>query len=86
MTMHNKLYYDTERNGIKDKKSNTPKYYIGSKGLEAIDVIHQFNLSYDLGSACSYILRAKNKHQDGGKECITKAIEHLKYELRKIEG
>jgi len=86
MTKHNKLYYDIERNGRTDKKSNTPKYYIGNKGLEAIDVIHQFNLSYDLGSACSYILRAKNKHKDGGKECITKAIEHLKYELRKLEG
>lgn len=73
----------------KDKKwigGKIPDYYIGNKGLEAIEVIHQFNLSYDLGSACSYILRAKKKHQDGGKECITKAIEHLKYELRKIDN
>tara|TARA_R110002050_G_scaffold160718_1_gene290142 strand:+ start:26287 stop:26586 length:300 start_codon:yes stop_codon:yes gene_type:complete len=99
MTKHNGLYYDKNRNidefinkvseieyGIKIPENETPAYYIGNKGLEAIDVIHQFNLSYDLGSACSYILRAKNKHKDGGKECITKAIEHLKYELRKLEG
>jgi hypothetical protein len=99
MTKHNKLYYDTERNrdefrnkvseieyGTKIPENKPPAYYIGNKGLQAIDVIHQFNLSYDLGSACSYILRAKNKHKDGGKECITKAIEHLKYELRKLEG
>lgn len=94
MTKHNKLYYDTKRNRDEfinkvsqiEYGTKPPSYYIGSKGLEAIDVIHQFNLSYDLGSACSYILRAKNKHQDGGKECITKAIEHLKYELRKLEG
>ena len=66
--------------------SKTPKYYIGNKGMEAIDVIHQFELSYDLGNACSYILRAKRKHGDKGKECIEKAIAHLHYELRKIEN
>ena len=66
------------------KEPATPEYYIGSEGLEAIDVIHQFNLSYDLGSACSYILRAKNKHDDEGYECIKKAIHHLQYELKRI--
>lgn len=101
MTGKSKHYWDIDRNkshfqewqkkvseieyGPQKEETKTPKYYIGNKGLEAIDVIHQFNLSYDLGSACSYILRAKNKHKDGGKECITKAIEHLKYELRKLE-
>tara|TARA_R110002012_G_scaffold204477_1_gene374174 strand:+ start:1250 stop:1516 length:267 start_codon:yes stop_codon:yes gene_type:complete len=83
----NKHYWDLNRNGrFDEKESSTPEYYIGKNGLEAIDVIHQFNLSYDLGSACSYILRAKRKHKDGGKECILKAIHHLKYELRKLES
>jgi len=80
-----KSYYEYDRNGGKAPEGATPSYYIGSQGLEAIEVVHQFNLSYDLGSACSYILRAKNKHQDDGYECITKAIQHLKYELRKIK-
>ena len=44
-----------------------------------------FDLSYDLGNATSYILRCKRKHDDEGVECITKAIEHLKYELKKIK-
>ena len=79
------IEYGTEYKEPGKAKSKTPDYYIGSEGLEAIDVVHQFNLSYDLGNACSYILRAKNKHQDGGKECITKAIRHLQYELIKIK-
>ena len=66
------IEYGTEYKEPGKPKSKTPDYYIGSEGLEAIDVVHQFNLSYDLGNACSYILRAKNKHQDGGYECIKK--------------
>ena len=84
MTEHSKYYYEKDRNIEPKQNSNTPSYYIGNEGMEAIDVIHQFELSYDLGSACSYILRAKNKHNDFGEECITKAITHLGYELRKI--
>ena len=82
MTEHSKYYYEKDRNI--NKESKTPSYYIGNEGMECIDVIHQFELSYDLGSACSYILRSKNKHNDFGEECITKAIVHLGYELRKI--
>ena len=85
MNKKDKSYYEYDRNGRTDAKQYPPKYYIGSEGMEAIDVIHQFNLSYDLGSACSYILRAKNKHDDQGYECISKAIRHLEYELRKIK-
>tara|TARA_R100001163_G_C5066916_1_gene205635 strand:+ start:3596 stop:3856 length:261 start_codon:yes stop_codon:yes gene_type:complete len=81
----NKYYWDINRNkSYEEQKSEIPEYYIGKNGMEAIDVIHEFDLSYDLGSACSYILRAKRKHKDGGKECILKAIQHLKYELRKL--
>lgn len=89
MSDKHKSYFDFDRNGKKTleimEKNQTPNYYIGNEGMEAIDVIHQFELSYDLGSACSYILRAKNKHDDKGVECITKAIRHLEYELRKIK-
>ena len=87
MTKHNDLFYEKDRNIdlYKTEENKTPDYYIGNDGLEAIDVVHQFNLSYDLGTACSYILRAKNKHNDEGYECISKAIRHLEYELRKIK-
>ena len=79
------IEYGTEYIEPKKKQNKTPEYYIGSEGLEAIDVVHQFDLSYDLGNACSYILRSKRKHADEGYECIKKAIQHLKYELRKIK-
>ena len=77
-----KYYHDTERNKPID---NTPSYYIGLDGMKAIDVIHEFDLSYDLGNATSYILRCKRKHNDQGIECITKAIEHLNYEINRIK-
>lgn len=82
MSEKSKYWYDYDRNKPIDK---TPFYYIGNKGLKAIDVIHQFELSYDLGVACSYILRCKRKHNDEGVECIKKAIHHLEYELKKIQ-
>tara|TARA_R100000664_G_C2725853_1_gene117860 strand:- start:766 stop:1050 length:285 start_codon:yes stop_codon:yes gene_type:complete len=88
MSKKDKSYYEYDRNlpiNNLEKENKTPDYYIGNEGLEAIDVVHQFNLSYDLGNACSYILRSKNKHDDDGYECIQKAIRHLQYELRKIK-
>ena len=54
MKEKSKHYYDTERNTSID---TTPSYYVGLNGMKAIDVIHEFNMSYDLGNACSYILR-----------------------------
>jgi len=82
MSDKSKYYFDKERNNPIDK---TPSYYIGLYGMKAIDVIHEFELSYDLGSAVSYILRCKSKHNDQGVECITKAIVHLRYELKKLK-
>ena len=82
MKEKSKYYYDTERNKPID---NTPFYYIGNEGMKCIDVIHQFELSYDLGTAATYIMRCKRKHDDMGEECINKAIDHLRYELKKIK-
>ena len=82
MKEKSKHYYECDRN--KPIKT-TPCYYIGLDGMKAIDVIHEFDLSYDLGNAVSYILRCKRKHDDQGVECITKAIDHLEYELKKIK-
>ena len=78
-----KYYYDTERNK-EIKESKIPYYYIGLEGMEARDVCEQFDLSYHLGSACSYILRSSRKHKDGGVEDLTKAIAHMQYEINRI--
>ena len=64
-----------------------PDYYIGKVyGYEARKVVEDFDLSYNLATACSYLLRAKNKHTDGGVQDIRKAINHLHFELDKLHN
>ena len=62
-----------------------PDYYIGSKyKYEASKVVEDFDLSYNIGTAVTYLLRAERKHKSP-VECITKAMAHLKFELEKIK-
>ena len=101
MTKHNKYYHDKGRNGwiptttwqdevVEDKidysKDKTPNYYIGRVyGYEARKVVEDFDLSYNIGTATTYLLRAKRKH-DTSVDCIQKAINHLEFELDKIKN
>tara|TARA_R100001463_G_scaffold12311_1_gene33688 strand:+ start:1185 stop:1439 length:255 start_codon:yes stop_codon:yes gene_type:complete len=63
-----------------------PDYYIGKVyGYEARRVVEDFDLSYNLATAVSYLLRSKNKHSDGGIQDIRKAINHLHFELDKLQ-
>jgi hypothetical protein len=64
-------------------EEDIPSYYKGRNGYMAKDVVSNFDLSYNIGTAVTYLLRAKNKHQDGGVEDIRKAINHLHFELAK---
>jgi hypothetical protein len=66
------------------KDHRIPHYYIGSNGYEARKVVEGFDLSYNIGTACTYLMRAEKKHASP-VECITKAIAHLEFELEKIE-
>ena len=65
-------------------EKDIPSYYKGKNGYMAKDVVSNFDLSYNIGTAVTYLLRAKNKHQDGGVEDIRKAINHLHFELDRI--
>jgi hypothetical protein len=65
-------------------EEDIPSYYKGKNGYMAKDVVSNFDLSYNIGTAVTYLLRAKNKHQDGGVEDIRKAINHLRFELDRI--
>lgn len=88
---HNKLYYDRDRNidpnanRIKTfEEMEIPAYYIGKKyKIEARKVVSDFDLSFNVGSAVTYLLRHRNKHKDP-RECINKAIKHLIYELEEL--
>ena len=62
-----------------DKK--IPEYYIGKKyGYEARKVVEDYELSYNVGTAVSYLLRANSKHNTPVED-IRKAINHLHFEL-----
>jgi len=58
----------------------TPNYYTGKyKGIKAIDVIHDFELSHCKASALEYILRSGKK--DDEIQDLTKAINHLQMQI-----
>lgn len=68
---------------MKDKR--IPEYYIGKyHKYEARKVVEDFELSFNIGTAVTYLLRAERKHKTP-IECITKAIAHLEFELEKIK-
>tara|TARA_R110002073_G_scaffold176390_1_gene334075 strand:+ start:313 stop:522 length:210 start_codon:yes stop_codon:yes gene_type:complete len=67
------------------KDNRIPDYYIGSRyKYEARKVVEDFDLSYNTGTAVTYLLRAEKKHASP-IECIQKAINHLEFELDKLK-
>lgn len=68
----------------KTEDKRIPYYYIGNNGYEARKVVSGFDLTYNLGTAVTYLLRAYKKHPQP-TECIKKAIAHLEFELERIE-
>ena len=90
---HSKYYYDYTRNideakeVIKDLKSNPiPNYYVGNTyGYEARKVVEDWDLSYNVGVAVSYLLRCNYKHESPFED-IQKAINHLQFELDKLNN
>ena len=67
---------------MKDK--DIPKYYKGKNGYMAKDVVSNFDLSYNIGTATTYLLRAGKKEGNPAQQDIRKAINHLQFELDKI--
>ena len=91
---HNKYYYELDRNlpyinstnnlDKVDKDKRIPEYYKGKKGYEARKVCDNFELTYHIGTAVTYLLRAYRKHKTP-VDCIKKAIAHLEFELEKLK-
>ena len=65
-------------------ENEIPEYYKGANGYIAKDVVQNFDLTYNIGTAVTYLLRSKNKHDDGGIQDIKKAIHHLNFELDRL--
>jgi|TARA_R110000787_G_scaffold72567_1_gene161753 hypothetical protein len=67
------------------KQTTEPSYYSGTKyGYSARKVVEDFTLSYNLGTAVSYLLRAGKKEGNPPEQDIQKAINHLHFELEKL--
>ena len=67
------------------KTTTEPSYYSGTKyGYSARKVVEDFNLSYNVGTAVSYLLRAGKKEGNPAEQDIQKAINHLHFELDKL--
>ena len=88
MTKHNEYYWEIGRNGYVSTTTGDkriPSYYIGKyHKYEARKVVEDFELTYNIGTAVTYLLRAYRKH-DTPVNCIEKAIAHLEFELDKIK-
>lgn len=59
---------------------NHPKHYNFGK-YEVLDVIHDWNLGFNLGSAVKYIARAE--HKENKIQDLEKAIFYLKDEIKR---
>lgn len=68
-----------EKNSIVEN----PIHYKSKKGLQAIDVIENFGLGFNLGNVIKYVLRCEKKHNK--KQDLQKALWYLKRELDNAE-
>ena len=78
---------------MEEKTILVPHHYVGQVfGYKAYKIIEDYKLSYNLGSATKYILRAGNKpyvNDDARLSYIAdikKAISHLNFELEALEN
>jgi len=86
MSATNSAKNEATESDVDYSKDKIPNYYIGRVyGYEARKVIEDFDLSYNVGTATTYLLRAKRKHSTS-VECIQKAINHLEFELDRIRN
>jgi len=64
-----------------------PSYYIGkNKQIKAHEVISDYELTYNVGTAVTYLLRAGKKPNNPKQQDIQKAIDHLQFELKTLKN
>ena len=93
----NTLYSNNEESKktvpVDYSRTKKPSYYVGNVyGYEARAIIEDFDLSYNVGTATTYLLRCGKKTEeglsDGQKhiEDVQKAINHLEFEIIKLKN
>ena len=65
-------------------ENEIPEYYKGNNGYMAKDVVGNFSLTYNIGTATTYLLRAGKKEGNPAEQDIRKAINHLHFELDRL--
>ena len=79
------------REGFELKDNRIPDYYIGNNGYEARKVIDNFELSYNVGTATTYLLRCGKKKEEGMTdtekhiEDLQKAKNHIDFEIERLK-
>lgn len=63
-----------------------PAHYCKGRKYEPKDVIHDWGLNFNLGSAVKYIARCGRKPGNSKKQDLNKAIQYIKFELESMEG
>ena len=63
-----------------------PHYYVGKYyGIHAEKVVQDFDLSYNVGTAVTYLLRAGKKPDNPMLQDLKKALHHLNMEIEHLE-
>ena len=84
--MSKSKYYNDSNPIFGLKEKDTPNYYKGIfKGIKANEVIDDYLLTYNVGTAVTYLLRAGKKADNPKAQDIQKAIDHLEFELELIK-
>ena len=60
---------------------NEANSYYKANGIEAIDVIEAFGLSFTLGNCVKYVLRAGKKDSETRLKDLRKALDYLQHEI-----
>ena len=85
-----KMLLTKEELGLQDNR--VPEYYKGKNGYEARKVVDNFELSYNVGTCTTYLLRCGKKTEEGMSnidkhiEDIQKGINHLEFEIERLKG
>lgn len=65
-----------EEQDMLDEEVYSPSHYQSGSGMEAIDVIEEFKLNFNLGNVVKYVLRAGKKSDSACKD-LRKALWYL---------
>lgn len=84
MAIHIKSKPQIEIKPVKDYDFINPAHYKTKSGLESINVIEEFELNFNIGTAVAYLLRAGKKPGQPKEQDIKKSIWYLERELKNL--